>query len=255
MKVFTSLFIVSVLLVTACKNKTTKHNDEATDTNKTEQIATVEAEPTETPQEVEEILNQKVKITTEYGDMVLKLYDETPKHRDNFIKLIKEGFYKDLLFHRVIQSFMIQGGDPASKGAAPSVNLGSGGPGYTIPAEFNLKLVHKKGALAAARLGGPSNPAKESSGSQFYIVQGQPAHAQQLKAFSASKGFTYTQKQLETYATVGGTPQLDMDYTVFGEVIEGLEVIDKIAAVQISNSNRPVSDVKFNITLIEAEQE
>ncbi len=189
---------------------------------------------------------KKVIIETEYGNMTAVLYDETPQHRDNFIKLANEGFFDDLLFHRVIQGFMIQGGDPDSKGAAPGQRLGMGGPGYTIPAEFVDQHVHLKGALSAARTGGPQNPEKESSGSQFYVVQGRPVPAAQLDSpMFASKNYTDEQKQ--AYQQIGGTPQLDRDYTVFGMVVEGLDVIDKIAAVQKDGNNRPIQDVKMKV--------
>jgi len=187
----------------------------------------------------------KVVIETEYGNMTAVLYDETPQHRDNFVKLANEGFYDDLLFHRIIKGFMIQGGDPDSKGAAPGQRLGMGGPGYTVPAEFVDQHIHLKGALSAARTGGPSNPEKKSSGSQFYIVQGNPVQEATLNGSFASKNYTDEQKQ--AYQEVGGTPQLDRDYTVFGMVIEGLDVIDKIAAVQTAPGDRPVEDVKMKI--------
>jgi len=190
---------------------------------------------------------KKVIIETEYGNMTAVLYDETPQHRDNFIKLAKEGFYDDLLFHRIIKGFMIQGGDPDSKGAAPGQRLGMGGPGYTIPAEFVDQHIHLKGALAAARTGGPSNPEKASSGSQFYIVEGRPVQAAMLDGAFAGKNYTDEQKQ--AYQTIGGTPQLDRDYTVFGMVIEGLDVIDKIAAVQTAPGDRPIQDVKMKVRL------
>jgi len=190
---------------------------------------------------------KKVIIETEYGNMTAVLYDETPQHRDNFIKLAKEGFYDDLLFHRIIKGFMIQGGDPDSKGAAPGQRLGMGGPGYTIPAEFVAQHIHLKGALAAARTGGPSNPEKASSGSQFYIVEGRPVQAAMLDGAFAGKNYTDEQKQ--AYQTRGGTPQLDRDYTVFGMVIEGLDVIDKIVAVQTAPGDRPIQDVKMKVRL------
>lgn len=193
----------------------------------------------------------KAKIETEYGTIIIKLYNETPQHRDNFIKLVKDGFYTDLLFHRVINNFMIQGGDPESKNAPAGKMLGSGGPGYTVPAEFDSSFIHKKGALSAARMGDQVNPTKASSGSQFYIVQGQKYDSAQLQMMSMRTGMKYTPEQRELYATIGGTPHLDMNYTVFGEVVEGLEVIDKIAAVQVGMGDRPVKDVKFTITLIE----
>ncbi|MDE6106104.1 MAG: peptidylprolyl isomerase [Bacteroidales bacterium] len=184
----------------------------------------------------------KVRIETPYGDMVVKLYDETPKHRDNFIKLVKEGFYDNLLFHRVIENFMIQGGDPDSKGAPAGKMLGVGDVGYTVPAEFVKGLYHKKGALSAARQGDAVNPTKASSGCQFYIVQGQ-VYPQEMFAMFESRGLKLNDEQKQLYSTVGGTPHLDGDYTVFGEVIEGLDVIDKIAAVQTDRADRPVEDV------------
>lgn len=184
----------------------------------------------------------KVRIETPYGDMVVKLYDETPKHRDNFIKLVKEGFYNDLLFHRVIENFMIQGGDPDSKGAPAGKMLGVGDVDYTVPAEFVPGLYHKKGALSAARQGDAVNPAKASSGCQFYIVQGQ-VYPQEMFPMFESRGLKLNDEQKKLYSTVGGTPHLDGDYTVFGEVIEGLDVIDKIAAVQTDRADRPVADV------------
>ncbi len=185
-----------------------------------------------------------VVISTSLGDMTAKLYNRTPKHRDNFIKLANEGFYNDLLFHRVIQGFMIQGGDPNSKGAAPDARLGSGGPGYTIPAEFVPTLFHKKGALSAARQGDQVNPRKESSGSQFYVVQGKPVPAGQ------SRNMPDFRK--EVYSKVGGTPFLDDNYTVFGEVVKGLEIIDKIAAVQTKKpGDRPLEDVTMSIKVVD----
>lgn len=184
----------------------------------------------------------KVRIETPYGDMVVKLYDETPKHRDNFIKLVQEGFYDNLLFHRVIENFMIQGGDPDSKGAPAGKMLGMGDVGYTVPAEFVKGLYHKKGALSAARQGDAVNPAKASSGCQFYIVQGQ-VYPQEMFAMFESRGLKLNEEQKQLYGTVGGTPHLDGDYTVFGEVIEGLDIIDKIAAVQTDRADRPVEDV------------
>lgn len=187
-----------------------------------------------------------IEMTTEYGTIEMQLYSSTPKHRDNFVKLVKGGFYDSLLFHRVINNFMIQGGDPASKGAAPNVMLGNGGPGYTIPAEFVDSLVHLKGALAAARMGDAVNPKKESSGSQFYIVQGQKVNASILAQMQARSGKTYTKEQKKAYAEIGGTPHLDGAYTVFGRVIKGLDVIDKIAAVQVKNS-RPTKDVMMKM--------
>lgn len=192
-----------------------------------------------------------VKIETSYGDMVVKLYNETPLHRDNFVKLVKEGTYDDLLFHRVIGNFMIQGGDPNSRNAKPGQMLGDGQLGYTIPAEFVPGLFHKKGALAAARQGDEVNPEKASSSCQFYIVQGDLWDEGRLKMVEQRYGKSFTPEQAQVYATVGGTPFLDGDYTVFGEVVEGMEVIDAIAAVQTDRMNRPIKDVKMKMYLIE----
>lgn len=189
-------------------------------------------------------------IETEYGNMKVELSDLTPQHRDNFVKLVEEGFYDDLLFHRVIAGFMIQGGDPDSKTAGPTQQLGSGGPGYTVPAEIVPQLIHQKGALCAARKGDQVNPERASSGSQFYLVQGQPTQPQMLEAIQAQGGFNYTPEQLEAYANNPGTPFLDQQYTVFGMVIEGLDVIDKIAAVQTAPGDRPVEPVRMKIRMI-----
>lgn len=191
-----------------------------------------------------------VRIETSFGNMLVHLYDETPQHRDNFTKLVEEGFYQDLIFHRVISGFMIQGGDPESRNAAANSPLGSGGPGYTIPAEFNTKFIHKKGALAAARTGDAVNPQKKSSGSQFYIVQGNPQSEAMLTRIEDQKGFHYSADQKSIYASMGGTPFLDQDYTVFGEVVEGLDVIDKIASVQTGRGDRPVEDVKMKMVFL-----
>lgn len=192
-----------------------------------------------------------VKIETSMGDIVVKLYNETPLHRDNFIKLVREGVYDGLLFHRVIKNFMIQGGDPNSRDAKPGQSLGDGTLGYTIPAEFVPGLYHKKGALAAARQGDQVNPKKESSSCQFYIVQGEKWNADRLKMIEQRMGKSFTKEQMEVYATLGGTPFLDGDYTVFGEVVEGLEVVDKIAAVQCGAMDRPMTDVTMKMTIIE----
>jgi peptidyl-prolyl cis-trans isomerase B (cyclophilin B) len=245
-----------------------------------------------------------VTIKTSQGDMVAILYDETPKHKANFIKLAKEGFYNDLLFHRIIQGFMIQGGDPDSKNATSGQPLGMGGPGYTVDAEFNPKFFHEKGALSAARLGDDQNPGKASSGSQFYIVQGSvipqgdadalridqgkfragfqkvvndPANqplidslnqlymtgdmqAYQRKVYSLVPRIEkitgekiykeISPEKLKAYTTTGGAPHLDGEYTVFGKVISGLEVIDKIAALP-TEAERPVEDVRMTVTVEE----
>lgn len=243
----------------------------------------------------------KVLIMTTLGDITVRLYDETPLHRDNFLKLAAEGYYDGTLFHRVIKNFMVQGGDPNSKGAAPGVQLGTGGPDYTIPAEFNRALIHKKGALAAARQGDEVNPERRSSGSQFYLVTGEVYSAgkltqlekqlqmQQLqgifndlvvqnrskildlrkkrdnaglmklqeelekearakdKEMGAPK---YTDEQREIYTSVGGTPFLDQNYTVFGEVVEGLDVVDKIQLVVTAPGDRPKEDVSMTMTVL-----
>ncbi|MEA3446693.1 MAG: peptidylprolyl isomerase [Bacteroidota bacterium] len=245
-------------------------------------------------------------ISTEFGDIKIKLYNETPLHRDNFIKLVKQGFYNDLLFHRVIKGFMIQGGDPDSKNAAPGKMLGNGGPGYEIPAEFNAKFFHKKGALCAARESDQVNPKKKSSGSQFYLVQGKVYDLQQLivmedrmnqsakieivrkfimkpenasykkkldslqqaqnfeelnqvvkiieektkNEYAQMETFSFSEEQRKVYSTIGGTPHLDANYTVFGEVVEGLDVIDKIALLETGANDRPVKDVKMSIKII-----
>jgi peptidyl-prolyl cis-trans isomerase B (cyclophilin B) len=189
-----------------------------------------------------------VSITTEYGTMKIKLYNETPRHRDNFLKLATEGFYDGTLFHRVIKDFMIQGGDPTSKTAGPDVMLGSGDNGYTVPAEFNPALIHKKGALCAART---ENPEKASSGCQFYIVQGKKMSDAELNQFDQNRPVKYTPEQRKTYAEVGGTPFLDMGYTVYGEVISGMEVIDKIAAAQTKPGDRPIKDVKMTVKIVQ----
>ncbi len=193
----------------------------------------------------------KFVIHTDYGDMKGFLYNQTPKHRDNFVKLANEGYYDGLAFHRVISGFMIQGGDPESRNAKPGEQLGTGGPGYTVPAEIDPQFIHKKGALAAARKADQVNPTKASSGSQFYIVQGKKYTAGQLDAISAQNGVKYTDAQKKAYETVGGTPFLDGAYTVFGEITEGLDVIDKIAAVQKGANDRPVQDVKMTVKIIE----
>lgn len=242
-----------------------------------------------------------VKIECEYGTMIVRLYDDTPQHRDNFLKLVKEGFYNDLLFHRVIKDFMVQGGDPDSKGAPAGKQLGAGDVGYTVPAEFVYPThYHKKGALAAARQGDQVNPEKRSSGCQFYIVQGKKYNENELnqmeralgqKAMQArfdqlvqenkdsikamrinrdQAGLQALQEQLiktvetefkdkqsvkmpeqmrKDYMEIGGTPFLDNEYTVFGEVVEGLDVIDKIAAVETNPGDRPKTDIKMKVKM------
>ena len=241
----------------------------------------------------------KVKIETKLGDIVVRLYDETPIHRDNFIKLAREGYYDGTLFHRVIKNFMIQGGDPDSKGAPAGKMLGVGGPDYTLEAEIKNGLFHKRGALAAARQGDEVNPERRSSGSQFYIVWGQVYNDGQLKqlskqlkmqqiqqafnALAAShrteimqmrrnrdqtglqalqdkliaeaeaqvKGDGLTSEQQKIYTTIGGTPHLDGQYTVFGEVEEGLNVVEMIQNTATARGDRPVDDIDMRITVVE----
>lgn len=190
-----------------------------------------------------------VLLQTNYGNILIRLSDSTPLHRDNFLRLVKSHYYDSLLFHRVINRFMIQGGDPDSKRAASGQRLGEGGPGYTVPAEFRNSLFHQRGALAAARQGDDVNPEKASSGSQFYIVHGRVFTDGGLDSV---ENFRLKRKIPEAfravYKTIGGTPHLDGSYTVFGQVIQGLDVIDKIAAVTTSRGNdrdRPVEDVRI----------
>ncbi|MCC6723595.1 MAG: peptidylprolyl isomerase [Saprospiraceae bacterium] len=191
-----------------------------------------------------------VEIETEYGTMTIQLSNATPQHRDNFIKLAEEGYYDGTIFHRVIEGFMLQGGDPDSKKAKPGQQLGVGGPSYTVPAEFVDSLVHVKGAICAARQGDQVNPQKRSSGSQFYIVQGKSQSAQELDMIEARKGFRYSKAQRDAYMSQGGTPFLDREYTVFGRVVKGFEVIDKIAALETDPGDRPRTDVKMKVRVI-----
>ena len=241
----------------------------------------------------------KVKIQTTLGDIVVRLYDETPIHRDNFMKLVKEGYYDGTLFHRVIKDFMIQGGDPDSKGAPAGKMLGVGGPDYTLEAEIKDGLFHKRGALAAARQGDEVNPQRRSSGSQFYIVWGQVYNEGQLRQFSKQLRMQkvqtvfndlaashrdeimqmrrdrnraglqelqeklaaeaeskvdksgMTDEQLKIYSTIGGTPHLDGQYTVFGEVEEGLEVVEMIQNSATGRGDRPVDDIEMKMVVIE----
>jgi len=190
-----------------------------------------------------------VLIQTSMGDMVVRLSDSTPLHRDNFLKLVKKKYFDSILFHRVIQNFMIQSGDPNSKNAKPGLGLGNGGPGYTIPAEFKTFLFHKKGVIAAARTGDNINPQKASSGSQFYIVQGKiftDAGLDSVEKYRLN-GRKIPEVQRAVYKTIGGTPHLDQGYTVFGVVIKGLDVLEKIAATPTSKNqadrDRPLQDV------------
>lgn len=184
----------------------------------------------------------KAIMDTDLGKIEIILFDKTPKHRDNFIKLSKEGFYNGLLFHRVIPEFMVQGGDPKSKTAGPNDMLGSGGLDYRIDAEFVPEYFHQKGALAAAR---DNNPQKQSSSCQFYIVTGRKYTAEEMKRMPSKSNWVTTPEQFETYVNVGGTPQLDGQYTVFGQVIKGLDIPEKISLVERNRSDRPLKDVKI----------
>lgn len=286
MKLLSSILGLTIVLLISCSS-TTVENKEKKQKKKKEKT-------------------HYVLIETAYGDMKLKLYNETPLHRDNFLKLVNEKFYDSLLFHRVIKDFMIQGGDPESKGAEKGKQLGSGGPGYTIDAEFIPGIGHKKGALSAARKGDRQNPQKKSSGSQFYIVQGKTYTADELKGMEEKVNFPkkrelvfayvekpenaqlkrhidslkrarannklnqvfmsiadsvekeylaldlykFTPEQVEAYTTIGGTPHLDQNYTVFGEVIEGLNIIDSIANVNKDRYDRPIEDVIMKIKVV-----
>lgn len=191
-----------------------------------------------------------VLLQTNYGDIIIRLSDSTPLHRDNFLKLVKSHYYDSVLFHRVIKNFMIQAGDPESKHAKPGEPLGNGGPDYTIPAEFRQTLFHKKGVIAAARTGDAVNPTKASSGSQFYIVQGKiftDAGLDSVETYRLKRKIPPDQR--EVYKIIGGTPHLDQNYTVFGEVMKGLDVVDTIAAVPTSKAqdrDRPLQDVRIN---------
>ncbi len=188
--------------------------------------------------------NKYVTISTEFGDMTVMLYNSTPKHRDNFLSLVEQGYYDSLLFHRVIPGFMIQGGDPDSKNAKPLQRLGMGGPGYRIDAEIGAP--HFKGVLAAATDG---NPQKASAGSQFYLVHGRAVDDAMLDQVEQQKGIEYSPEQRALYKEIGGYPPLDNDYTVFGEVVEGLQVIDQIVMVDKDYNNRPVKNIRMTIKM------
>lgn len=192
--------------------------------------------------------HQYVRVQTDLGECIIKLYNETPQHRDNFLKLTETGTYNGTLFHRVIKDFMVQGGDPDSKNADKGTLLGEGTLGYTVPAEFRDSLFHKKGVLAAAR---DNNPEKASSGCQFYLVQGKIFTDEQLDALERTRmKFKLPQWQREIYKTLGGTPHLDRNYTVYGEIVKGIELVDKIAATGTDSNNRPLTDVKMTITVL-----
>ena len=197
-----------------------------------------------------------VAVHTVYGDMMLRLYNETPVHKANFLKLVGEGFYDSTTFHRVIEGFMIQGGDPYSKDSAQRSRVGQGGPGYTLPAELVPGLIHRRGALAAARQGDAVNPERRSSGSQFYIVQGKTFTEEELDQAAQrirqvlGPDYAISDSARQIYTTVGGSPWLDEQYTIFGEVVEGLAVIDQIAAQPVNRRNhRPQEDIIVQMEL------
>ncbi len=199
----------------------------------------------------------RVEIRTELGSLIVELYNETPLHRDNFLKLVKEGRYDSLLWHRVIPAFMIQGGDTDSKNARAGVALGNGGPGYTVPMELTPAFIHKKGALSAAPASDEVDPENASNGSQFYVVQGKSWQPNELQMLVDRKNrglavpkYVYTPEQVATYARVGGAPHLDGDYTVFGEVVDGLELVDRIATVACDQNDRPLTDLHMYMRVL-----
>lgn len=308
MKIKLSLVItlLTLLLVGCSDPKPVTENEETQEATAQETVSATTEEATASVPEPAPTLEGNdflVTIATDLGEMKAILYDQTPLHKENFLKLAREGFYNGVLFHRVINGFMIQGGDPDSKTATPEQRLGAGGPGYKVPAEFVPSLFHVKGALSAARQADQVNPTRASSGSQFYVVQGKVTEraklegvnqalvgqafqalmstkpdsdlAKQYKAFmdanpndrkglrdlvfqsadalSTETGISLQMapERIEAYSTVGGTPFLDDQYTVFGMVIHGLEVIDKIAAVETGVADRPVTDIKMTVTVEE----
>ena len=226
-----ALFLCAAFIFTACSSvkngemNASKENQTAANNNNMEEQQT------------------KVLFETTLGNFTIALYNETPKHRDNFIKLVNDKFYDGILFHRIIQGFVVQTGDPDSKAAKPGQPLGQGGPGYTIPAEFVPSLYHKRGAVAAARMGDNVNPTKASSGSQFYIVDGTVFPMSDLNNLEWRMGRQMTEEQKTTYSTKGGAPHLDGAYTVLGEVISGMNVIDKIASQPKDSRDRPRTDI------------
>lgn len=264
--------LIAILPMASCGKNTTKAQTDPNDSvSATEQT--------------DSLKNVKIKFQTSKGDFTVMLYDDTPQHRDNMVKLVNEHFYDGLLFHRVIKDFMVQGGDPDSKNAVPGQMLGSGDPGYTIPAEIRPNHFHTRYALAAARTGDEVNPERRSSGSQFYVVTGNKVDAEQLTAMAQQRAFNELAQQnadrirqmyaagddnglqalqeefeakakeqaaslvpaevAKAYATVGGAPFLDGQYTVYGEVVDGFETIDTIEGVQTGAADRPVEDVRI----------
>lgn len=189
--------------------------------------------------------NVKVILDTDLGEIEIILYEKTSEHKENFLKLVKEGFYNGVLFHRIIENFMIQGGDPQSKDAPKDKMLGSGGPGYTIPAEILPEYYHKKGAISAARTGDNMNPMRRSSGSQFFIVTGKVYSADELSMYEKRLNTKFTEEQRQVYTTIGGTPFLDAQYSVFGEVVRGMDIVEKLEKVKTGEGDRPVKDVRI----------
>ena len=227
---------LSVMVLSSCSSPKKVKTEESSATTET----TEQTNPNNNTQKMTKVL-----LKTTLGDITIALYDDTPAHRDNFHKLVNDKFYDGVLFHRIIKGFMIQGGDPDSKTAKPGQRLGSGDVGYTIPAEFVPAHFHKRGAVCAARMGDNVNPQKASSGCQFYIVDGTVYDNDKLNMIAQRTGKTFTPEQIQAYTTVGGAPFLDGDYTVFGEVISGMDVVDKIAAQQKDGADRPIEDIKI----------
>ena len=227
---------LSIIVLSSCSSPKKVKTEDAS--------ATKEAAAQTTPNNNPKNMTQ-VQLKTSLGDIVIALYDDTPAHKANFEKLVRTNFYDGVLFHRIIKGFMIQGGDPDSKTAKPGQRLGSGDVGYTIPAEFVPAHFHKRGAVCAARMGDNVNPQKASSGCQFYIVDGTVYDNDKLNMIAQRTGKTFTPEQIQAYTTVGGAPFLDGDYTVFGEVISGMDVVDKIASQQKDGADRPLEDIKI----------
>ena len=233
---FYSCIILSIIALTSCSSpKKVKTEENSATTGAAEQ----------TSQNNNTQKMTKVLLKTTFGDITIALYDDTPQHKENFIKLVNDKFYDGLLFHHIIKGFMIQGGDPNSKTAKAGQQLGDGDVGYTIPAEFVPAHYHKRGALAAAREPDQVNPQKASSGCQFYIVDGTVYDNDKMTMIAQRTGKTFSPEQVQAYTTVGGAPWLDGDYTVFGEVIKGMEVVDKIADQQKDRNDRPLEDIKI----------
>lgn len=231
----TCITLTAILLAACSSPKEVKTKEVSATTGATEQ----------TSQNKDNEKMTQVLLKTTFGDIVIALYNDTPQHKANFEKLVNEKFYDGVLFHRIIKGFMIQGGDPDSKTAKAGQRLGSGDVGYTIPAEFVPAHIHKRGAVAAARMGDNVNPQKASSGCQFYIVDGTVYDNDKLNMLAMRLGKTFTPEQIQAYTTDGGAPFLDGDYTVFGEVVKGMTVVDKIAAQQKDAADRPTEDIKI----------